>query len=51
MEYVSGEAEDHSWEMEEAGWFTFEEALEKLAFEGERIALQLAQDKLETKGA
>jgi 8-oxo-dGTP pyrophosphatase MutT (NUDIX family) len=46
MEYVAGEAEDHSWEMEEPGWFTFEEALEKLAFEGERVALGIARDTI-----
>lgn len=40
--YVSGNPEDHDWEMEEAGWFKFGEALEKMAFPGEKEALKKA---------
>lgn len=46
MEWVSGGPQDHDWEMEEAGWFTDQEALERLAFEGEKVALRQAQGKL-----
>ncbi len=46
MEYVSGDPKDHDWEMEDAGWFDYEEAMEKLAFEGERMALRLAMEKV-----
>jgi 8-oxo-dGTP pyrophosphatase MutT (NUDIX family) len=46
MEYVSGKTEDHSWEMSEAGWFGFDEAMEMLAFPGEREALRQARDKI-----
>ena len=46
MEWVAGEPKDHDFEMEEAGWFSLDEALVKLAFEGEREALKLAQRKL-----
>src|SRR5690606_36334415 len=31
MEYESGDPSEHDWEMEDAGWFSFEEAMEKLA--------------------
>ena len=41
--YVSGNPEEHDWEMEEAGWFKFGEALEKMSFPGEKEALKKAQ--------
>lgn len=41
-EYESGSPEDHGWEMSEAGWFTYEEAFKKMAFEGEKEALRKA---------
>ena len=50
MEWVSGDPKDHDWEMSEAGWFTFEEALEKLAFEGEKSALRKAAELLVGQG-
>ena len=46
MEYESGDPAHHDWEMEEAGWYPFEEATKLLAFEGEREALRKAQSKL-----
>jgi 8-oxo-dGTP pyrophosphatase MutT (NUDIX family) len=46
MEYVSGDPKDHDWEMSEAGWCGFEEAGNKLAFEGERQALEKARVKV-----
>lgn len=48
LEYVSGDPKDHGWEMEDAGWFTPKEALEKMSFEGEKEALQKAQKQLTT---
>ena len=44
MKYESGDPKDHDWEMSEAGWFSFEDAMEKLAFIGEKEALQKAND-------
>jgi len=44
MEYESGDPEDHDWEMEEAGWYSLGEALEKMAFEGEKEALRRAAE-------
>ncbi len=47
MEWVEGDPEsDHDFEMEEAGWFTLNEALEKMSFEGEKKALFQAEEKL-----
>ena len=45
-EYGSGSPEDHGWEMSEVGWFTYEEALERLAFKGEKEALKKAKEKI-----
>jgi len=42
MEYVSGDPKDHGWEMEDAGWFGYKEAMEMLSFDGERKALEKA---------
>jgi len=42
LEYLSGEPQDHGWEMEEAGWYSFEEALEKMSFKGEKEAVRIA---------
>jgi 8-oxo-dGTP pyrophosphatase MutT (NUDIX family) len=38
-EYLSGDLTKHGWEMEETGWFNYENALEKLAFQDEKEAL------------
>lgn len=44
MEYASGDPRNHDWEMEEAVWLEFGEANERLAFEGERAALERAHE-------
>lgn len=49
MEYVSGDPKDHDWEMEDAGWFKYDKALEILSFETEKEALRKAQERLSTK--
>jgi 8-oxo-dGTP pyrophosphatase MutT (NUDIX family) len=49
MEYESGDVADHDWEMEEAVWLPYEEAMERLAFEGEREALAKARDTIPSK--
>ena len=46
MEYESGDPKDHDWEMEDAGWFAFDQAMKQLAFDGEREALRQGQGKL-----
>lgn len=45
LEYKSGDVADHDWEMEDAVWLPYKEAMDRLAFEGEREALRQAQDK------
>lgn len=43
MEWVSGDPQkDHGWEMEEAGWFDYEECLKIMGFEGEKEVLEKA---------
>jgi 8-oxo-dGTP pyrophosphatase MutT (NUDIX family) len=42
MEYVSGQPEEHGWEMEEAGWFSYNKAIKLMAFKGEKEALKKA---------
>ncbi|MFC1654128.1 NUDIX hydrolase [Patescibacteria group bacterium] len=47
MKYVSGDVEDHSWEMEEVLWVLFDDALEKLSFEGDKLALKKAWEGIQ----
>lgn len=46
MEYTSGDPVNHGWEMEDAGWFSYEDALSLLAFDTEKAALKAAGEKL-----
>ncbi len=45
-EHVAGDPKNHDWEMEEAGWYPFKEALKKMAFDGEKEALKKAQEMI-----
>jgi 8-oxo-dGTP pyrophosphatase MutT (NUDIX family) len=47
MEYVSGDPKEHDWEMADAGWFSYGQAMENLVFEGERQALEIAKGMVE----
>ena len=40
MEYVSGNPEDHDWEVEEAGWYEVEDALRQLTFSQDKDLLR-----------
>lgn len=42
MKYVSGDISDHDFEVSDLGWFTPEEALEKLTFPQDRELLKKA---------
>lgn len=42
MKYLSGDPQDHDWEVSEAGWFEVEEALEKLSFKQDKELLKKA---------
>ena len=44
MKYISGDPKDHDWEMEEAGWFTVDEALKTLSFSRDKELLKKALD-------
>ena len=43
LQYRSGDVSDHDHEIEEARWVRFEEAIEMLAFEGERRVVEKAR--------
>ena len=49
MEYISGDIKNHDFEMEEVGWFKFEEAAEKLNWHGAKKVLEKARQLLEDK--
>lgn len=42
MEYLSGDPQNHHWEVEEAGWYESEEALKKLSFSDQKKFLKQA---------
>lgn len=45
MEYVSGDINDHDWEVENIGWFTPEEALKQLTFSQDKELLKQVLEK------
>lgn len=49
MEYISGDIKNHDFEMEEVGWFEFEEAVKKLNFHGAKKVLEKAHQLLQEK--
>lgn len=49
MEYVSGDIANHDFEMEDVGWFEFDEAKEKLNFHGAKMVLEKARQLLQGK--
>ena len=50
LQYRSGDVSDHDHEIEEARWVRFEEAIEMLAFEGERRVVQKARQMITQMG-
>jgi 8-oxo-dGTP diphosphatase len=46
LEYVAGDPSDHDWEVAEARWATFDDALELLAFKSERTVAERARELL-----
>lgn len=46
MEYVSGVTTDHDLEVDEAGWFSLEKALEIVSYKGDRTMIEKAIAKL-----
>lgn len=47
--YLSGDPKNHGWEMEDAGWFSYQKCLELMSFEGEKKALKKANQILISK--
>ena len=42
MKYLSGDPKDHDWEVSEAGWYTYEDALKQLSFSQDKELLKKA---------
>ncbi len=42
MEYISGDPKDHDWEMDEAGWYDYDQALQTLSFKRDQDLLKKA---------
>lgn len=42
MKYLSGDPKDHDWEMEDAGWYSVDEALKTLDFSRDKELLKKA---------
>lgn len=51
LEYRSGDVSNHDHEVEESRWVSFEEAVEMLAFEGEREVAKKARQMIEARRA
>ena len=49
MEHESGDVSNHSFEMEEVTWLSYEETLERLEFEGEKQALKKAYEEVQLR--
>ncbi len=47
MEYESGNTSQHDFEVDEAEWFSFETALQKISFSGDRTILEKARARLQ----
>lgn len=50
MKYKGGSTDKHDWEVDDAQWFPIDEAMEKLAYKGEREILQKAKKMIEERG-
>jgi 8-oxo-dGTP pyrophosphatase MutT (NUDIX family) len=50
LEYVSGNTEQHDFEVDDSQWFPIDAALEKISFKGDRSILEKAKAKLEEIG-
>ncbi|MFH0942667.1 MAG: NUDIX domain-containing protein [Candidatus Beckwithbacteria bacterium] len=49
MEYISGDIDNHDFEMEAVEWLEFDEALERLNFHGAKKVLEKARELLVEK--
>lgn len=46
-QYVSGSPKNHGWEMEDSGWFKYQQALKIMAFKEEKETLEKARKQIE----
>lgn len=49
MEYLSGNTEDYSWEVDEARWFNIDDAIKQMSYKNDREILQKAKEILKQK--
>jgi len=47
MRYLSGDVSQHGWEVDDARWFTLDEALQRVSYKDERGLLEKARSMLE----
>ena len=47
MRYLSGDVSQHGWEVDDARWFTLDEALQRVSYKDERDLLEKARSMLE----
>jgi 8-oxo-dGTP pyrophosphatase MutT (NUDIX family) len=45
LRYVSGDVADHGWEVDEARWFSFDNALDAISYENERRVLVSGRER------
>jgi 8-oxo-dGTP pyrophosphatase MutT (NUDIX family) len=50
LEYVSGDTEQHDFEVDDSQWFPIEMALDKISFKGDRSVLERARTRLREAG-
>lgn len=47
MEYESGSTDKHNFEVDDAAWFTLDEALNKISYKGDRQIVEKAKEMIE----
>ena len=50
MRYLSGDAKDHDWEVNDARWVPIEDAAAQLAFDNEKLVMEQAAESIEKDG-
>ena len=46
LEYLDGSTLDHNWEVDNAVWFSLDEAVEKVSYQGDRNIVRKAKEML-----
>lgn len=50
MKYISGDIKDHDFEVSDLGWFSEDEALQKLSFSNDKLLLKKATEMIKLFG-